>query len=579
MKKHQYLIGLLLASMGSVALAAGADLGQAEKQETNWTAIGMFIGFVILTMFITKWAAGRTKSAADFYTGGGGITGFQNGLAIAGDYMSAASFLGISAAVMNTGFDGLIYSIGFLVGWPIITFLMAERLRNLGQFTFADVAAYRYEQKPVRTFAAISTLVVVAFYLIAQMVGAGQLIKLLFGMEYIYAVIIVGALMMVYVLFGGMSATTWVQIIKACLLLAGASFMGFMVLYKFGFSPESMFEKAIEIKTGLALKDPKTAAEAAAAGKDVATVAAAKGFSIMGPGGFIKDPISAISFGMALMFGTAGLPHIMMRFFTVPNAKEARKSVFWATTWIGYFYILTFIIGFGAITFVLTNPEFLDAKGALKGGNNMAAIHLAKALGGNIFLGFISAVAFATILAVVAGLTLSGASAVSHDLYATVIKKGKADSDTELKVSRITTVVLGIVAVVLGIAFEKQNIAFMVSLAFAIAASANFPVLFMSVLWKDCTTRGATIGGYIGLISAVVLTLLSKSVWVDVFHNAKEIFPYTSPALFSMTMAFIGIWFFSITDKSARAAVDRAGFPAQKVRSETGIGASGVSGH
>ena len=578
-KTNQLLLGLILASLGTVALAAGADLGQADKQATNWTAIGMFVGFVILTMFITKWAAGRTKSAADFYTGGGGITGFQNGLAIAGDYMSAASFLGISAAVMANGYDGLIYSIGFLVGWPVITFLMAERLRNLGQFTFADVAAYRYEQKPVRTFAAISTLVVVAFYLIAQMVGAGQLIKLLFGMEYIYAVVSVGALMMVYVLFGGMSATTWVQIIKACLLLAGASFMGFMVLYKFGFSPEAMFTEAIRIKTDLATKDAKLVADAAAAGKDVATVATAKGFSIMGPGGFVKDPISAISFGMALMFGTAGLPHIMMRFFTVPNAKEARKSVFWATTWIGYFYILTFLIGFGAITFVLTDPQFLDAKGALKGGGNMAAIHLASAVGGNVFLGFISAVAFATILAVVAGLTLSGASAVSHDLYASVIKKGKADSATELKISKITTLVLGVVAVILGIAFEKQNIAFMVSLAFAIAASANFPVLFMSVLWKDCTTRGATIGGYIGLITAVVLTVLSKSVWVDVFHNAKEIFPYTSPALFSMVLAFVGIWFFSITDKSARAAVDRAGFPAQKIRSETGIGASGASGH
>ena len=585
-KTNQLLLGLMLTSVGTVALAAGADLGQAEKQATNWVAIGMFVGFVILTMFITKWAAGRTKSAADFYTGGGGITGFQNGLAIAGDYMSAASFLGISAAVMANGYDGLIYSIGFLVGWPVITFLMAERLRNLGQFTFADVAAYRYEQKPVRTFAAISTLVVVAFYLIAQMVGAGQLIKLLFGLEYWHAVVIVGALMLMYVLFGGMSATTWVQIIKACMLLAGASFMGFMVLAKFGFSPGAMFVKAVEIKSQLAangliaeaLKANPTADKAALA-TQVAAAAGTKGFAIMGPGGFVKDPISAISFGMALMFGTAGLPHIMMRFFTVPNAKEARKSVFWATTWIGYFYILTFIIGFGAITFVLTDPQFLDAKGALKGGGNMAAIHLANAVGGNVFLGFISAVAFATILAVVAGLTLSGASAVSHDLYASVIKKGKADSATELKVSKITTIILGIVAVVLGIAFEKQNIAFMVSLAFAIAASANFPVLFMSVLWKDCTTRGATIGGYIGLITAVVLTVLSKAVWVDVFHNAKEIFPYTSPALFSMVLAFVAIWFFSITDKSARAAVDRAGFAAQKVRSETGIGAAGVSGH
>jgi len=560
----------LAALLGTAALAhaAGADLGQAQKQATNWTAISMFAVFVIFTLFITKWAAARTKSAADFYTAGGGITGFQNGLAIAGDYMSAASFLGISAAVMASGFDGLIYSIGFLVGWPVITFLMAERLRNLGKFTFADVAAFRFEQKPVRIFAASGTLVVVAFYLIAQMVGAGQLIKLLFGLEYWIAVVIVGALMMVYVLFGGMTATTWVQIIKACLLLGGASFMAFMVMWHFGFSPEAMFAKAVEIKAGLATG--KTAEEAAKIGQ-----------SIMGPGNFVKDPISAISFGMALMFGTAGLPHILMRFFTVPSAKEARKSVMWATGWIGYFYLLTFIIGFGAITFVLTNPQFLDAKGGLQGGGNMAAIHLANAVGGNVFLGFISAVAFATILAVVAGLTLSGASAVSHDLYATVIKQGRADSASELRVSKLTTVALGIIAVVLGIAFEKQNIAFMVSLAFAIAASANFPVLFMSVLWKDCTTRGAVIGGFLGLISSVLLTIVSPSVWEATLGNPKgsALFPYTSPALFSMTIGFVGIWLFSILDRGARARVDRAGFLAQQVRSETGIGASGASGH
>jgi len=565
------LLGAItLLGVSAAAMAAGADLGQAEKQPTNWTAIGMFAVFVVGTLFITKWAAAKTKSAADFYTAGGGITGFQNGLAIAGDYMSAASFLGISAAVMVGGFDGLIYSIGFLVGWPVVTFLLAERLRNLGKFTFADVAAFRFSQTPVRVFAASGTLVVVAFYLIAQMVGAGQLIKLLFGLEYWIAVVIVGALMMVYVLFGGMTATTWVQIIKACLLLAGASFMAFMVLYHFGFSPEAMFAKAVEVKAGIATAAGKSPAEAAA-----------QGFSIMGPGGFIKDPISAISFGMALMFGTAGLPHILMRFFTVPNAKEARKSVLWATTWIGYFYILTFIIGFGAITFVLTNPQFLDAKGGLLGGGNMAAIHLANAVGGNVFLGFISAVAFATILAVVAGLTLSGASAVSHDLYSTVIKKGKADGASELKVSRITTVCLGIVAVVLGIAFEKQNIAFMVSLAFAIAASANFPVLLMSVLWKDCTTRGAVIGGFLGLVSSVLLTLVSPAVWEVTlgYPKGSALFPYASPALFSMTIGFVGIWLFSILDRSQRAAQDRAGFVAQQVRSETGIGASGASGH
>jgi len=558
-----------LIAAGS-AFAAGGDLGQAEKQATNWTAISMFGIFVLFTLWITKWAAAKTKSAADFYTAGGGITGFQNGLAIAGDYMSAASFLGISAAVMASGFDGLIYSIGFLVGWPVVTFLLAERLRNLGKFTFADVAAFRFAQTPVRIFAASGTLVVVAFYLIAQMVGAGQLIKLLFGLDYMYAVIIVGVLMMVYVLFGGMTATTWVQIIKAIMLLGGASFMAFMVMAQFGFSPEALFAKSVEIKTALAAKAGKSPEEAAKIG-----------FSIMGPGGFVKDPISAISFGMALMFGTAGLPHILMRFFTVPNAKEARKSVLWATTWIGYFYILTFIIGFGAIVFVLTNPQYLDAKGGLLGGSNMAAVHLANAVGGNVFLGFISAVAFATILAVVAGLTLSGASAVSHDLYGTVIKGGKSDSAAELKVSRITTVCLGIVAVILGIAFEKQNIAFMVSLAFAIAASANFPVLLMSVLWKGCTTRGAVIGGFLGLISSVALTVVSPAVWEATLGNPKGSawFPYTSPALFSMTIGFVGIWLFSILDTSKRAAQDKAGFLAQQVRSETGIGASGASGH
>ena len=602
-KTKQTLATLLMLLVAGSAFAAGGDLGQVDKQPTNWVAISMFAVFVVGTLFITKWAAAKTKSAADFYTGGGGITGFQNGLAIAGDYMSAASFLGISAAVMATGYDGLIYSIGFLVGWPVVTFLMAERLRNLGKFTFADVAGYRFQQGPIRAFAASGTLVVVAFYLIAQMVGAGALIKLLFGLDYWLAVVIVGALMMIYVLFGGMTATTWVQIIKACMLLAGVTFMAFMVMSQFGFSPEALFAKGVEVRSAIAVNTQAAAVTAAAAltaaantPELVAAAAAATakanamdpakiGAAIMGPGGFVKDPISAISFGMALMFGTAGLPHILMRFFTVPDAKQARKSVLWATTWIGYFYVLIFIIGFGAITLVLTNPEFANvATGIIKGGGgsaNMAAVLVAKAVGGNVFFGFISAVAFATILAVVAGLTLSGASAVSHDIYATLIKKGKADSAAELRVSRITTVVLGIVAVALGIAFEKQNIAFMVSLAFAIAASANFPVLFMAVLWKDCTTKGAVIGGFMGLISSVGLTVVSPSVWEATLGNPKGSawFPYTSPALFSMTIAFVGIWLFSIMDRSANAAKERAAFPAQQVRSETGLGASGASGH
>ncbi len=559
-------------------LAMAADPAPATPKETNWTAVSMFAFFVLLTLFITKWAAGRTRSASDFYTAGGGITGFQNGLAIAGDYMSAASFLGISAAVYASGYDGLIYSVGFLVGWPIITFLMAERLRNLGRYTFADVAAYRFKQKPIRVFAASGTLVTVLFYLIAQMVGAGQLINLLFGLPYWSAVVIVGGLMMVYVLFGGMTATTWVQIIKAGLLLAGATFMALMVLSQFGFSPEALFAKAVEVKTALAMHDTKMIEEAVKKGTTPEAAAAAKGFSIMGPGGFVKDPISAISFGMALMFGTAGLPHILMRFFTVPSAKEARKSVLWATTWIGYFYILTFIIGFGAIVLVSTNPEFLT-DGKLTGGNNMAAVHLAKAVGGSVFLGFISAVAFATILAVVSGLALSGATAISHDLYSTVIKEGKATNQEELMVSRVTTVILGILAVILGIVFEKQNVAFMVSLAFAVAASANFPVLFMSVLWKGCTTRGATAGGFVGLLTAFGLTVISKSVWVDVLGNKEAIFPYTSPALFSMTAAFVVIWLVSLLDSSPQAAQDKAGYEAQRVRSETGIGASQASGH
>ncbi|WP_313231992.1 cation acetate symporter [Stenotrophomonas acidaminiphila] len=563
------LIALLAAS--GAALAAGGDIGQTVRQPTNWTAIVMFAAFVLATLGITKWAAARTRSASDFYTAGGGITGFQNGLAIAGDYMSAASFLGITAAVMANGYDGLIYAIGFLVGWPILTFLMAERLRNLGRFTFADVAGYRFAQKPIRLFAASGTLVVVLFYLIAQMVGAGALIKLLFGLDYWIAVVLVGVLMMVYVLFGGMTATTWVQIIKACLLLSGVTFMALMVMWQFGFSFEKLFATAVQVKTQIAANGGKSAEEAAAAG-----------LSIMGPGGFVKDPISAISFGMALMFGTAGLPHILMRFFTVPDAKQARKSVFWATTWIGYFYILIFIIGFGAIALVLTNPAYADpVTGTIQGGPNMAAVLVGKAVGGNLFMGFISAVAFATILAVVAGLTLSGASAVSHDLYATVIMKGRPPAGTELRVSRATTLVLGVIAVLLGIAFEKQNVAFMVSLAFAIAASANFPVLILSLLWKDCTTRGAVIGGFLGLASSLLLTLLSPSVWVDTLGNpaGSAPFPYTSPALFSMTIAFVGIWLFSVLDNSARAKAERAAYPAQQVRAETGVGASRAADH
>ena len=554
----------LIATFGAsqAALAAGAIEGGGQ-QALNVPAIIMFGAFVLFTLGITKWAASRTKSAADFYTAGGGITGFQNGLALAGDYMSAASFLGISGLVFATGYDGLIFSVGWLVGWPVILFLIAERLRNLGKFTFADVASFRLAPTPIRVLAAIGTLTVVAFYLIAQMVGAGKLIELLFGLPYLYALVIVGALMIVYVAFGGMTATTWVQIIKAIMLLGGATFMALAVLAQFNFSPEALFKRATEIH-------PKAGA-------------------IMGPGGLVSDPVSAISLGLALMFGTAGLPHILMRFFTVSDAKEARKSVFFATGFIGYFYILTFIIGFGAITLLMNDPSYFKvaANGGynkitdILGGTNMAAIHLSKAVGGSLFLGFISAVAFATILAVVAGLTLAGASAVSHDLYASVFAKGKVSESREVAISKIASVVIGVIAVALGYLFEKQNVAFMVGLAFAVAASINFPVLLMSMFYKGMTTRGAIVGGLLGLVSSVALVILSSTVWVDVLGHPKGSapFPYSNPALFSMTLAFVGIWLVSKLDNSEQGKKDRAGYDAQLIRSETGIGIAKASAH
>ncbi|HAZ4103364.1 TPA: cation/acetate symporter ActP [Escherichia coli] len=534
----------LAATLPFAANAADAISGAVERQPTNWQAIIMFLIFVVFTLGITYWASKRVRSRNDYYTAGGNITGFQNGLAIAGDYMSAASFLGISALVFTSGYDGLIYSLGFLVGWPIILFLIAERLRNLGRYTFADVASYRLKQGPIRILSACGSLVV-ALYLIAQMVGAGKLIELLFGLNYHIAVVLVGVLMMMYVLFGGMLATTWVQIIKAVLLLFGASFMAFMVMKHVGFSFNNLFSEAMAVHP--------------------------KGVDIMKPGGLVKDPISALSLGLGLMFGTAGLPHILMRFFTVSDAREARKSVFYATGFMGYFYILTFIIGFGAIMLVGANPEYKDAAGHLIGGNNMAAVHLANAVGGNLFLGFISAVAFATILAVVAGLTLAGASAVSHDLYANVFKKGATERE-ELRVSKITVLILGVIAIILGVLFENQNIAFMVGLAFAIAASCNFPIILLSMYWSKLTTRGAMLGGWLGLITAVVLMILGPTIWVQILGHEKAIFPYEYPALFSISVAFLGIWFFSATDNSAEGARERELFRAQFIRSQTGFG-------
>lgn len=546
---RKIFIPLLLATS---VFAQTQEAGLAQGG-VNVPAVVMFLIFVGATLGITYWASKRTKTAKDFYTAGGGITGTQNGLAIAGDYMSAASFLGISGLVYLQGYDGLIYSIGFLVGWPIVLFLISEQLRNLGKYTFADVASYRLRQKPIRTLAAFGSIAVVLLYLIAQMVGSGKLIQILFGLPYELAVVVVGILMISYVTVGGMLATTWVQVIKAVLLLSGATFMALAVLAYYNFNPADLFQGAVD--------------------------AHANGIEIMSPGGLVSDPISAISLGMALMFGVAGLPHILMRFFTVADAKEARKSVFVATGFIGYFYILTFIIGFGAIVLVSTNPAYFDAVGDLFGGDNMAAVHLAHAVGGDLFLGFISAVAFATILAVVSGLTLAGASAISHDLYSNVIAAGNVDEKTEMRVSKYATIGIGIVAILLGIAFENQNIAFMVGLAFAIAASANFPILFLSIFWKQLTTRGAVIGGSLGLATAVILVILGPVVWVDVFGNAEAIFPYKYPALFSIVVAFASIYIFSITDKSDQAKLDREAFEAQDIRCQTGIGAEGAVDH
>ena len=550
------LTPLLFAAAASLAWAGPGAVEEAQKQPLNLTAIGMFFVFVLGTLGITYWAARRTKSTSDFYTAGGGISGFQNGLAIAGDYMSAATLLGLSSMVFAKGLDGFIFAVGFFVGWPVILFMMAERLRNLGRFTFADIASYRLDQGKIRTFAAMGSLTVVCFYLIVQMVGAGQLIKLLFGLDYATAVIVVGVLMVVYVTFGGMIATTWVQIIKACLLLAGGVVLLIMTMSQFGFSLETMAAKAV------------------ATHKD--------GMKIVGPGSLLADPVSAVSMSLGLVFGTAGLPHILMRFFTVPNAVEARKSVFVASGFIGLFFLVVCTLGLAAISIVGGDPQFFEGGklgGKLIGGGNMPVMHLANAVGGNLYLGFMSAVAFATILAVVSGLALAGASAIAHDIYARVMRGGKATEAEEMRVSRWASLGLGVIAVVLGIAFEKQNVAFLVGLTFGIAASTNFPILILSMYWKGLTTRGALIGGIVGLVSAVTFVVLSKAVWVVVLNNPAPIFPYEQPALFSMPLAFFFTWLFSVTDKSARAKNEIDAFDDQYVRSQTGIGAAAASNH
>lgn len=549
-----FFVLLVMLGYSGVSLAAGGALTEpVEKQPLNMSAITMFFIFVMATLVITWWAARRTKTKEDFYAAGGGIKPWQNGTAIAGDFMSAATFLGITGAIYGFGFDALILAVGVMAAWPVILFMIAERLRNLGSFTFIDVVSYRLEKKPIRIISAIGSLSVVVFYLIAQMVGAGKLIQLLFGLDYIYAVIMVSFLMICYVSFGGMLATTWVQLIKAVLLLIGGTFIAFMVMKSFNFNFEAVLESAVRTHP--------------------------KGAAILAPGQWLKDPVAMISIALTMMFGIMGLPHILMRFFTVKDAADARKSVFVATSLMGYFYLLIIIIGFGAITFVMNNPDYHDGLGKVLGGGNMVALHLTDYMGGSLMLGFMSAVAFATILAVVSGLTLAGAATIAHDLYAKTFAKGPVSNAQEIKISRMATFAIGGISVVLGIAFEYQNVAFVASLALAIAASVNFPILIMSMYWRQMTTRGAMAGGVIGLVLSIGLIILGPGVWTAVLGNAEPIFPQVYPTFYSMPLAFIAIWFFSITDKSARAGHERALFDEQYVRSETGIGISGASDH
>jgi len=509
------------------AQAAATGVPATAIGEPNPVAMAFFFLFIAVTLGITWWAARRTRTAEQFYAAGRTVTAGQNGWALAGDYMSAASFLGIAGLVATSGFDGLIYSTGWLVGWPVVLFLIAEPLRNLGKYTFADVVAVRLRQTPVRLAAAFGTLSTITFYLIAQMVGAGTLIKLMFGLSYEVAIVIVGAAMIAYVLFGGMLATTWVQIVKAALLLGGAALLALLVLVRFGMNPLALFAAASD----------------------------RLGPAVLAPGKLVSNPLDTISLGLALMFGTAGLPHILMRFYTVPDAQAARKSVFIATGLIGFFYLLTFILGFGAMVFV--GP---DAIRAVDKGGNMAAPLLAEFLGGTPFLGFIAAVAFATILAVVAGLTLSGAAALSHDLWTNVVRKGEAGPQAELRVARVSSLILGVVAVILGITFKGQNVAFMVGLAFAIAASANFPAIVLSIFWRRCTTAGAVASMLAGAFGALLLICLSPVIQVDVLHHAAAWFPLRNPGVVTIPGAFlVGVAISLLTrDERALASWDGA---------------------
>ena len=500
-------------------------------------AVLFFLVIVALTLWVTYWAARRTRSTTEFYAAGRSISPLQNGLALAGDYMSAASFLGIAGLVALRGYDGMIYATGWLVGWPALMFLIAEPVRNLGQYTFADVVAFRLRPVPVRIASAFGGILTLLFYVLAQMVGAGNLVRLMFGMSYEWAVVLVGGVMLMYVLFGGMLATTWVQIIKAVLLLFGVTLLVILILAQFHFSPGELY----------------------------AAVAARDGQAALEPGGLVSDPIDAVSLGLALMLGLLGLPHILMRFYTVPDARAARASVLYATGFVGYFYLVIPIVGFGASALVgRALIRQIDA------GGNMAAPLVAELLGGSQFLGFIAAVAFATILAVVAGLTLAGASALSHDIFTHVVRGGRATETEQVRVARISTVAFGLVAVVLGILFKGQNVAFMVGLAFAVACSANFPPLLLSIVWRRFNTTGAVCAIVSGSVMSVTLIVLSPTIWVDLLHKPDAIFPLRNPAIVSMPLSFLCGAIGSLLTREPAA---EAMFDDEKLRTYLGIGA------
>lgn len=519
------------------AFAAGEGGGAARQEGVNVVAASIFVFFIAVTLGITWWAARHTHSRKDFYSAGGRITGFQNGLAIAGDFMSASTFLGVTGLVFVFGYDVALYVLAGIVGFCLLLILLAEPFRNLGKFTLSDAVSYRLSRKPIRAFCGVTSLVIVIMYLVIQMVGAGALIQLLFGMPYELAVVIIGSLMVIYVSAGGMMATTWVQIIKAVLLLLGITMLAVGTFYHFGFSFSRMYRAVAETHH--------------------------MGIEIFAPGAQLTDPLAMISLSVALIFGAVGMPHVLMRLFTVPDVRESYRSVLYSTCFIGYvFCLIFFIIGFGSIVILNQHPELFDASGGLIGGSNMVAVHLSKVIAGNIFYGFISAIVFATILAVVAGLTIAGASAISHDIYASVLRGGNATETEEIRVSRIATLVLGGIAIALGIAFERQNIAYLMTMVFAVSASANFPLLFLSVYWRGITTRGAVIGGACGLISSVAFVILGPTIWVEILGNESAIFPYAFPALFSMSIGFAAIIIISMLDKSDRARKDRETFDA-----------------